>query len=441
LDITERKQAEEKVRQSEERLQLILESALDAIITIDTKGRVVDWNPQAEVIFGWTHAEAIGQKMADLIIPEDSRTEHEKGLQRHITTGEGSLLGKRIEIDGVNRDGDIFPLELTISPIPTAAGLTFTGFLRNISERRQAEETLRESEAQLNIAQHIAKTGSWIWDPSGTLTWSKNMFALFGMPDNAPPTFEGFLARVVEEDRGRVMNGFQDFLASSRTRDEVEYRIIDDDGETKVIQAVGFTERDKNGTPIKVVGTVQDITDRKRAENELRASEERYRTTLDNMLAGCQVIGFDWRYLYVNDEVAKQGRQTKDDLLGHTMMQVYPGIENTDMFAVLQISMNERSTHRMENEFIYLDGGPGWFDLSIQPVPEGIFIVSLDITERKRAERLQEAIYQIAQAMVTTDSLAELFPQIHKILEGSQVSDQRRAGCASWSLAGRASGW
>lgn len=130
----------------------------------------------------------------------------------------------------------------------------------------------------------------------------------------------------------------------------------------------------------------RDISMRKRVEKALKESEERYRNTLDNMMEGCQIIGFDWQYLYINDVAASHGHCTKEELLGHTMMEVYPGIENTDMFAALQHCMDERTPGYLENEFTYPDGATGWFELSIQPVPEGIFILSVDITVRKRIE-------------------------------------------------------
>lgn len=110
------------------------------------------------------------------------------------------------------------------------------------------------------------------------------------------------------------------------------------------------------------------------------------RDILDNLLEGCQVVGFDWRYVYVNDAVVRHGRKSKEELLGRTMMEVYPGIENTEMFALLRRCMKERTHHEMENEFTFPDGSKGWFDLRFAPVPEGVFIHSLEITERKRAE-------------------------------------------------------
>jgi diguanylate cyclase (GGDEF)-like protein/PAS domain S-box-containing protein len=121
-------------------------------------------------------------------------------------------------------------------------------------------------------------------------------------------------------------------------------------------------------------------------EENLLNSEEQYRNVLDNLMEGAQIIGFDWRYLYVNDEVAKQGRQTKENLIGRTMMEIYPGIEDTAVYTTIKRCMEERTSHMMENEFTYPDGDKGWFELSIQPVEEGVFILSNDITERKRNE-------------------------------------------------------
>lgn len=114
--------------------------------------------------------------------------------------------------------------------------------------------------------------------------------------------------------------------------------------------------------------------------------EEQHQSIFDNMVEGCQMIGFDWRYLYVNDTAARHGQRTKDELLGYTMMERYPGIEKTPMFALLQRCMQERTVESLENEFFYPDGTSAWFELRVQPVQAGIFILSLDITARKQAE-------------------------------------------------------
>ncbi len=104
------------------------------------------------------------------------------------------------------------------------------------------------------------------------------------------------------------------------------------------------------------------------------------------MLEGFQVIGYDWKYLYVNATVAVQGQSTVENLLGRTMMECYPGIENTFLFSQLKKCMEERETLNFENEFTYNDGKKSWFELRIEPIPEGIFVLSTNITNRKKAE-------------------------------------------------------
>lgn len=130
-------------------------------------------------------------------------------------------------------------------------------------------------------------------------------------------------------------------------------------------------------------------SDRKKAGELLRQAEHRYRTTLDEMQEGCQIIGHDYRYLYVNEVVAQQGRRSREELMGRTMMEMYPGIEGTEFFRWLKRCLEERVPHRMENEFTFPDGSRGWFNLNIEPVTEGAFILSVDITNEKRmAEEL-----------------------------------------------------
>jgi diguanylate cyclase (GGDEF)-like protein/PAS domain S-box-containing protein len=126
---------------------------------------------------------------------------------------------------------------------------------------------------------------------------------------------------------------------------------------------------------------------RRQAHDDFQESELRFRSTLESMIEGCQIIGFDWRYLYLNDAAVQHSKQTREKLLGRTMMECYPGIEDSALFATLQLCMRNRTSHHMENEFIYPDGTRGWFHLSIQPAPNGIFILSSDVTQYKLAER------------------------------------------------------
>src|SRR5690606_28185720 len=110
------------------------------------------------------------------------------------------------------------------------------------------------------------------------------------------------------------------------------------------------------------------------------------RQVLDNLIEGCQVIDEEFRYAYVNDAVVAQARLPREELLGRTMMECYPGIENTHMFAALAKCMETRSSDTIENLFEFPDGQKAWFELRMEPVPGGIAILSIDVTERKSLE-------------------------------------------------------
>jgi PAS domain S-box-containing protein len=145
----ERKRAEAALRVNEARTRLILNTALDAVITIDSGGTITGWNPQAEAIFGWSLAEALGRRLSDTIIPLEHREAHERGLKHFLETGEGPMLNRRFEITALRRDGEIFPVELAIAPLQMDSTYTFSAFIRDITERKQAEEALRRLNVEL----------------------------------------------------------------------------------------------------------------------------------------------------------------------------------------------------------------------------------------------------------------------------------------------------
>ncbi|PYT60389.1 MAG: hypothetical protein DMG35_11565 [Acidobacteria bacterium] len=148
-DITSRKQAEEVLRESEERNRAIVETAHEAFIAMDARGRITDWNHQAEVTFGWSRAEAMGRHLVETIIPPQYREAHRRGLQHFLATGQGPVLGKRFEIKALGRDGHEFPVELTITPVRVGSTYIFNAFLHNITVRKQAEEVLAGQKAAL----------------------------------------------------------------------------------------------------------------------------------------------------------------------------------------------------------------------------------------------------------------------------------------------------
>ena len=159
-DINERKQTEEALKQNRIRTEAILNTALDAIISIDHEGRVTEFNPAAERMFGYAREEAVGRVMGEIIVPPSLRDKHTGGLARYLKTGEAHVLGQRIEILAMRRDGTEFPAELAITRIPLDGPAYFTGFVRDISDRKRAEDALRHSEEQLRHSQKMEAVGT-----------------------------------------------------------------------------------------------------------------------------------------------------------------------------------------------------------------------------------------------------------------------------------------
>ena len=144
-----RRRAEEEVRARESRLRAMLEAALDAVVSMDAEGRVIGWNGAAETIFGYPASEVIGREMAELIVPPALRDAHRRGLARFLESRRGVVLDRRLELTGMRSDGSEFPVELTITRIALPGPPTFTGYLRDITDRVQADRELRASRARL----------------------------------------------------------------------------------------------------------------------------------------------------------------------------------------------------------------------------------------------------------------------------------------------------
>jgi PAS domain S-box-containing protein len=143
------RRAAEELRARESRLRAMLEGALDAVVTMDAGGRVIGWNHAAETIFGYPASEADGREMAELIVPPHLRDSHRRGLARFLETERGVVLDRRLELTGMRRDGSEFPVELTITRIALPGPPTFTGYLRDITDRVTADRELRASRARL----------------------------------------------------------------------------------------------------------------------------------------------------------------------------------------------------------------------------------------------------------------------------------------------------
>jgi PAS domain S-box-containing protein len=207
-ELAERRLVEERLGQEERELKRSevaqgshLDSALDCIVTIDHEGCITEFNPAAERTFGYRRDEVLGKHLADVIIPPSLREKHRQGFARYLATGEARVLGKRIEMTAVRADGSEFPVELAITRIPLEGPPSFTGYLRDITERKRAEQELRRSEAFLAEAQHLSRIGSFSWRvATDEITWSEQLYRIFQIDRDVQVTFELIGTRIHPED-------------------------------------------------------------------------------------------------------------------------------------------------------------------------------------------------------------------------------------------------
>jgi PAS domain S-box-containing protein len=149
-------------------------------------------------------------------------------------------------------------------------------------------------------------------------------------------------------------------------------------------------------------GIVRNITERKQEQEAMQYSELRYKRTLDVLIEGCMILGFGWTYLYLNDTSARHGLNKRENLIGRTLLDMYPGVENSSVFAYYKRCMEERIPQQFEESYTFADGSTSWYAFSVEPIPEGIFVLSLDITDRKTSLVRLEASLEFSNNLVST---------------------------------------
>lgn len=279
-DITERKAlekqlqifTEEALRQSNQMRRLIMDSALDAIICIDITSSITFWNPQAEKIFGWTQEDIIGKKL-QTIIPDQFKKGHEHGMQRYLETGEAVMLNRVMEITALNREGKEFPIELAITELNQNEGRSFCAFIRDISERKKAEKRYR------NIFENNLD-GIYQSTPEGEfITVNPAMASMLGYSsaDDLMNSVTNIGTQIYSDpqERLRLMN----LLENEGRANGFELRALKKNNETIWIRAHIQAIHNQQGGIKHFEGTVEDVTDRKRAEEKLNLQFEQLKKT------------------------------------------------------------------------------------------------------------------------------------------------------------------
>jgi PAS domain S-box-containing protein len=271
IDITERKRAEEELKSSREYFKKQNDSLQEVIFTIKMPERIIAYVSRAvERVFGYEPDECVGKATEFLYPSKEEYSSFGNKLNNTIKEGKDVLFTEHLFR---KRNGVIFPGEVTTTLLRENGKVTqVISILRDITTRKQGEEALRKSEARLAAAQRIAHVGNWDWDiVSNQLHWSDEIYRIFGLtPQQFGATYDAFLSYVHPEDRRFVERSVNEALYEAIPY-SIDHRIVLPDGTVRVVHEEAEVALDEAGKPIRMMGTVHDITERKRAEDELRA--------------------------------------------------------------------------------------------------------------------------------------------------------------------------
>jgi PAS domain S-box-containing protein len=271
-------------------LSLVLDNSLDAAIVMRRDGRVAGWNVVAETTFGWTASEAIGRKLAELIIPGDLRARHDEGLRRYRATGVGPVLNQRFEITALRKNGELFPVELTITPTMDGGEEVFLGFLRDISARKAAEAALVESEQRLRATYEHAFVSIAETDREGRFLRTNGQLPLLTGYTEAElrelTIFDLTHPDDVAADRDHYERQWRGEIDSYT----IEKRYLRKDGDLLWIEVLASLLRDQNGAPLYGIRVVRDITERKQSESRQQLLIGELNHRVKNSLAVVQAI-------------------------------------------------------------------------------------------------------------------------------------------------------
>jgi PAS domain S-box-containing protein len=261
--------------QRENPLDLLLHTALDAVVVMQSDGTIVEWNERSAELFGWTRAEVVGRAMAELIIPERYRQAHFAGLKRFLETGEGKFLDRRLELSALHRSGREFPVELRISPIDLAGGTAFVGCVRDISVRRAIQKELQASEQQFQaLVQAITDCAIYMLDREGRVTtWNSGAERIKGYraEEIIGQHFSCFYS---EEDRRSDMPAQTLRQAAEKGKVEAEGWRLRKDGSRFAASVAVEAIRDDAGRLIGFAKVTRDITAQREAQELLDRARE-----------------------------------------------------------------------------------------------------------------------------------------------------------------------
>ena len=419
-DVTKERKAENALHRSEALNRAILQSSLDGIVTMNSAGQIVEFNRVAEQAFGYSRAQALGRSVGELMIPPELRQEHAQGLARYLATGEHRIICRRIQTLALRSDGQTFPVELTVVPVILDGEQLFTAFLRDLTVTRAAEREWHRTSELLQAIANETTDAIFVKDLQGCyLLFNRAAAQLTGRSiDEVLGRDDLFVfgehhGRIVMENDRQVMQSnqshvFEEELAAS--------------GIMRSYDVLKAPMRDPSGNVIGMIGISRDITERKQMESLLRASEERYRSIVEQS-PDMIFVNRDDRISFINQAgVDLLGASSADTLLGRSPLEhVHPDDHSLVRQRIARLKTGPGTVPVVEHRLIALNGRV--IDVDVQASSyynDGkleIQVVCRDVTARKKAEQEQKRRVRHANFRAAVGLALSQMPTLPEMLQ------------------------
>ena len=378
-----------------------LKATANAVMITNKTGMVIWVNSAFEQLTGYTHAEIVGQSTRVLKSGQNSQALYEEMWR--------TILGGRIwrgELTNRRKDGSLYDEEMTITPVQDRKGeiTHYIAIKLDISERRQAEANLLSLTERLSLATGVAKVGVWEWDlASNALTWDATMFEIYGFPFVVPMPYEKWSAAVYPEDLPAVEATLREAI-DEKGRGSADFRIILADGTVRNVSTVGRVVLDEHANVSRVIGTAQDITERKKTENKLRQLATIVESSDDAIVSRT----LDGTIQSWNGAAERMYEYSAAEAIGKPISILYSHGQRDEIPAILEKIKRGDIVRNFETIRATKDGKQIHIALTVSPIKDvsgrivGASAIGRDITESKQMEDM----FRQAQKMEAVGRLA-----------------------------------
>lgn len=410
--IAERKEAEQKLKDSEEKFRNVFDKSVDGIMITDTEARIASWNDGMEQITGLSKKEVAGKYIwdvqASMSLRKEADAEHKKYIKdsiiEFIKTGNNPFGSDISEQELQRKDGKIRTIQSVMSVVETTKGNILASISRDITFKKTAEEQLRRGREKLREALEATTEGIWEWDvKKNTLNFSPRYYTMLGYePNEFKPDMDSWSEMVHPEDKESVMKKEREFIESGMETYSDEFRMVTKTGGYRWIRSKGkVVEWDDDEKPIRVIGSHEDITYEKLAEMEIQKIQQSYINIVESSINGILILDTEGMISYVNPEAQKILDQTENELVGKPFGIPFEDAEASEV-EVTQKSGEIRYVD-IRTTTVKWDGA------------ESTLVLLHDITSKKIAE---------AELRETNKKLEELSRELEKKVE-EQVKQLR----------------